>query len=476
MSDTFELKSDIDTELWELIKKKLPDLDDKSLLKNILEQYSNLLELETEEGTLILELEDQRKLAESLRKKCKNFALRVKELEDFQADQEGEIQKLKKEIRKISKGIPGFGEEKVKEKIVYREDTKTINELKEKRDALQKTLWEKNAELEQYEKALNELKQQIDLFETEKGKSYGFLVKLDLDKETSKYSFKFENISRGEFNKLMRSQTEFCKYKKIFTPAAVLKLWDKESDDLEIIDLEDAVKELRNKSDVKLTEISLPYSEYEGLKSIEKKYSELKEESETQKTKITEFEEKTKQLLEDQKKLNEELKYIKENPVIKEKVVVKQDTKELEELKAECERLRLKLFNYETGHIKVPTHGINVGNIYKVKVLGVGKDGDGFTKVNNFIIFVPNTKKDEITNVKITRVLKKYAFGKVLEGEPDGEVIDATTGAGAGTGTGSILNNNANASSQSSGDGINNSTPGSGSSGNAVVIADKEDK
>jgi predicted RNA-binding protein with TRAM domain len=461
MSDTFELKSDIDTELWQLIKKKLPDLDDESLLKKILEQYSNLLELETEEGTLILELEDQRKLAESLRKKCKNFALRVKELEDFQEDQEGEIQKLKKEIRKLSKGIPGFGEEKVKEKIVYREDTKTINELKEKRDALQKTLWEKNAELEQNEKAITELKQQIDIFETEKGKSYGFLVKLDLDKETSRYSFKFENISRGEFNKLMRSQTEFCKYKKIFTPAAVLKLWDKESDDLEIIDLEDAVKELRNKADVKLTEISLPYSEYEGLKSIEKKYSELKEESETQKTKIAEFEEKTKLLLEDQKKLNEELKYLKENPVVKEKIVVKQDTKELEELKAECERLRLKLFNYETGHIKVPTHGINVGNIYKVKVLGVGKDGDGFTKVNNFIIFVPNTKKDEITNVKITRVLKKYAFGKVLEGEPDSEVIDATTG----TGTGSILNNNTNASSEAT-----------GSPDSAVVIADKEEK
>jgi predicted RNA-binding protein with TRAM domain len=80
--------------------------------------------------------------------------------------------------------------------------------------------------------------------------------------------------------------------------------------------------------------------------------------------------------------------------------------------------------------MSIPTHGINVGNIYKVKILGVGKDGDGFTKVNNFIIFIPATTKDQEVNIKITRVLKKYAFGKVLEGEPaEGEVVhDATTG------------------------------------------------
>ncbi len=429
MSDTLEIKGGVDSELWEKIKKKLSKIEERSLLEHIIQQYATLLDIELEEGPLINELEDQRKLTDSLRKKCKNFALRVKELEDEQLDQEGEIEKLKKEIRKLSKGIPDFGEEKVREKIVYREDTKTINELKDKRDALQKTLWEKNAEIEQHDKVISELKNNLEKFEANKNRTYGFLVKLELEKGTSKYVFKFENISQGEFNKLMRSPVEFCKYKKIFTPASVIKLWDKETEDLNVIDLGDAIKELRNKVDMKLNEISVPYSEYESLKNIEKDYKIQKEESEQLKNRILELEGKLKEVMDSNTKLNQEIKNLKENPIVKEKIIYQKDTKELEELKAECERLRLKLFNFETGHIKVPTHGINVGNQYKIKVLGVGKDGDGFTKVNNFIIFVPNTKKDDIVNVKITRVLKKYAFGKVIEGMPDGEVIDAIASA-----------------------------------------------
>jgi predicted RNA-binding protein with TRAM domain len=428
MTDTVQVEGELNTDLWEELRKKYPELDDNSLLKKIVEEYSNVV-LTTEEGEFVSELAEQKKLSESLRKKCKNFALRVKELEDIQGDQESTIEKLKKQNKKLSKGIPDYGDDApVKEKIVYREDTKTINELKEKRDALQKTLWEKNAEIEKFDKKLTELNQTIDNYEAEKGKAYGFLVKLALDKHTSKYGFSFENISRGEFNKLMRSKVEFCKYKKISTPAAVIKLWDTETDEIDFIDLEEAVKELRNKSDVKLNEISIPYSEYENLKNIESKFPIIKEDHDKLKTDFLGLEEKNKQLLGTQEQLNKELTHLKTHPKIEEKIVYKENKKELEDLNAECERLRLKLFNYETGRMQVPTHGINVGNLYKVKILGVGKDGDGFTKVNNFIIFVPSTTKDQEVNIKITRVLKKYAFGKVSEGEPDGKVLDATSG------------------------------------------------
>lgn len=428
MTDTVQVESELNTDLWEELKKKYPELDDNSLIKKIVEEYSNVV-LTTEEGEFVSELAEQKKLSESLRKKCKNFALRVKELEDIQGDQESTIEKLKKQNKKLSKGIPDYGDDApVKEKIVYREDTKTINELKEKRDALQKTLWEKNAEIEKFDKKLTELNQTIDNYEAEKGKAYGFLVKLALDKHTSKYGFSFENISRGEFNKLMRSKVEFCKYKKISTPAAVIKLWDTETDEIDFIDLEEAVKELRNKSDVKLNEISIPYSEYENLKNIESKFPIIKEDHDKLKTDFLGLEEQNKQLKGTQEQLNKELTHLKTHPKIEEKIVYKENKKELEDLNAECERLRLKLFNYETGRMTVPTHGINVGNLYKVKILGVGKDGDGFTKVNNFIIFVPSTTKDQEVNIKITRVLKKYAFGKVSEGESDEKVQDATSG------------------------------------------------
>jgi predicted RNA-binding protein with TRAM domain len=436
MPDSMKLRFDIDSKQWKKLQEKNPDLDESELLSKILKDYIMITTEDTEEGSLFTELGEQKKLTESLRKKCKNFALRVKELEDIQEDQNGNIQKLKSQIKKISKDFPGFGdEEKVKEKIVYREDTKTIKELKEKRDALQKSIWEKNADLEKSEKSITDLEETLNKLENEKGKAYAILVKLNLNKSTSKYEFEFENISRGEFNKLMRSKVEFCKYKKIFNPASVIKLWDKEEGEEDFINLDEAVNELRNKSDKKLTEISMPYSQYENLKNFENKYLSLKEESEKNKEELKNLSEQNKEINENAGKLQRELTNIKENPIIQEKIVYKENTKELNDLKGECERLRLKLFNYETGRMSVPTHGINVGNNYKVKVLGVGKDGDGFTRVNNFIIFVPNTNKDQEVNIKITRVLKKYAFGKVIEGEPGEEVIDATMESEAEQGT-----------------------------------------
>ena len=430
MSKIVDVKGEVDFKQWEQLKEKFANLEDSELLEKIINEYYKLISDESKEGNLITELANQQKLAESLRKKCKNFALRVKQLEDIQVDQEGEIQKHKKQIKKLSKDFPDIGEEKVREKIVYREDTKTIKELKEKRDSLQKSLWEKNADLEKTDKIITDLKRNLDNFEVEKGKVYAILVKLALNKETSIYEFSFENISRGEFNKLMRSKVEFCKYKKIFTPASVIRLWEIEEDDTGIIDLNEAVLELRNKNGNKLNEISLPYSQYESLKSFEGKYTALKKEADDLRVNFKDFEEQNKKLLSIQENLQNELTHLKENPVIKEKIVYKENTKELSEIKSECERLRLKLFNFETGRMSIPTHGINVGNIYKVKILGVGKDGDGFTKVNNFIIFIPATTTDQEVNIKITRVLKKYAFGKVLEGEPaeDERVHDATTG------------------------------------------------
>lgn len=433
MIKTERMSFDLEPKLWEKLKQNYKDLDDNELLEKILNDYSMLSEEEGGEGSLINELDEQKKLTESLRKKCKNFALRVKELEDTQDDLENEIQKHKKEIKKLSKDFPDFEpEQNIKEKIVYREDTKTIKELKEKRDALQKTIWEKNAELEKSEKVITELKENLESYEAEIGRIYAILVRLILNKETSKYEFSFENISRGEFNKLMRSKVEFCKYKKISTPASVIKIWDKENDEENIIDLSEALNELRNKTDAKLTEISIPYSQFENLKTFENKYNNLKEELEELKNNIQTKEEENKKLTSAQDELNKELTHLKEHPIVKEKVVMKENTKELNELKGECERLRLKLFNYETGRMSVPTHGINVGNLYKVNILGVGKDGDGFTRVNNFIVFVPSTTKDQKVIIKITRVLKKYAFGKVIEGEPTETVVDATTNSTAG--------------------------------------------
>lgn len=47
-----------------------------------------------------------------------------------------------------------------------------------------------------------------------------------------------------------------------------------------------------------------------------------------------------------------------------------------------------------------------------MKIISVGKRGDGVAKIENFVIFVPNTKKGDEVRVKITKVLGDFAFAE----------------------------------------------------------------
>lgn len=71
------------------------------------------------------------------------------------------------------------------------------------------------------------------------------------------------------------------------------------------------------------------------------------------------------------------------------------------------------------------TAPVKVGDELDVKIEAVGEKGDGIAKKNGFVIFVPNTKKDDEVRIKVTRVLRKVGFGEVVgEGssqEPEAE-------------------------------------------------------
>lgn len=60
------------------------------------------------------------------------------------------------------------------------------------------------------------------------------------------------------------------------------------------------------------------------------------------------------------------------------------------------------------------TAPVKAGEEINVKIEAVGEKGDGIAKVKGFVIFVPNTKQGEDVRVKITKVLKKVAFGEVV--------------------------------------------------------------
>ncbi|MBS3816587.1 MAG: TRAM domain-containing protein [Candidatus Thermoplasmatota archaeon] len=58
---------------------------------------------------------------------------------------------------------------------------------------------------------------------------------------------------------------------------------------------------------------------------------------------------------------------------------------------------------------------VEEGETYKVKIEDIGKEGDGVAKVENFVVFVPDTDVGDEVEIEITRVLRTLAFGEVAD-------------------------------------------------------------
>jgi len=55
-----------------------------------------------------------------------------------------------------------------------------------------------------------------------------------------------------------------------------------------------------------------------------------------------------------------------------------------------------------------------VGEEYTVKIEAIGEKGDGIAKVNNFVIFVPETTEGEEVSVRVNKVFPKFAFSEKI--------------------------------------------------------------
>ncbi len=72
---------------------------------------------------------------------------------------------------------------------------------------------------------------------------------------------------------------------------------------------------------------------------------------------------------------------------------------------------------------------VKIGEEYDVEITDVGAKGDGITKVENFIVFVPGGKKGENCRIKIKEVASRFAIGeKVGEGKAKEAAGDEETG------------------------------------------------
>ena len=58
---------------------------------------------------------------------------------------------------------------------------------------------------------------------------------------------------------------------------------------------------------------------------------------------------------------------------------------------------------------------VEVGDVRNVKIEPLGSGGDGIARIGGFVIFVPGTNVGDDVKIRVTRVLKKYAFAEVVE-------------------------------------------------------------
>jgi predicted RNA-binding protein with TRAM domain len=57
---------------------------------------------------------------------------------------------------------------------------------------------------------------------------------------------------------------------------------------------------------------------------------------------------------------------------------------------------------------------IEEGKEYEVKIEDVGKEGDGITRIEGFVVFVPETEVGDEIKVRITSVRKRFAFAEKI--------------------------------------------------------------
>lgn len=68
-----------------------------------------------------------------------------------------------------------------------------------------------------------------------------------------------------------------------------------------------------------------------------------------------------------------------------------------------------ELFRTDEGPKTAP---IQEGEEYEVRIEDVGKEGDGITRIEGFVVFVPDTKVGDEVKVRITSVRRRFAFAE----------------------------------------------------------------
>jgi len=58
---------------------------------------------------------------------------------------------------------------------------------------------------------------------------------------------------------------------------------------------------------------------------------------------------------------------------------------------------------------------VEVGETYEVTIEDIAKEGDGIARVKGFVIFVPNTVVGEDVSIKVSKIMRNFAFAEKVE-------------------------------------------------------------
>jgi predicted RNA-binding protein with TRAM domain len=57
---------------------------------------------------------------------------------------------------------------------------------------------------------------------------------------------------------------------------------------------------------------------------------------------------------------------------------------------------------------------ITIDETYDVTIEDVGREGDGITRIEGFVVFVPNTQKGDNVKVRVTKIARRVGFAEVV--------------------------------------------------------------
>jgi predicted RNA-binding protein with TRAM domain len=58
---------------------------------------------------------------------------------------------------------------------------------------------------------------------------------------------------------------------------------------------------------------------------------------------------------------------------------------------------------------------VNEGEEYDVKIEDLGRDGDGITRIEGFVVFVSGAKLGDEVKIRITSTRRNFAFAEIVE-------------------------------------------------------------